>query len=66
VLLGDHVHPLSIVGSSNSSPTFCCNAEATCPERWASRPDSSRNASKIPNDDGPKRTPNHLTVSGSS
>jgi hypothetical protein len=25
---------LSILGSSNSSPTFCCNAEATCPERW--------------------------------
>ena len=36
------------------------------PDKCASRPASSGNASKIPKVEGPRRSPNHATVAGSS
>jgi PAS domain S-box-containing protein len=55
----------SIVGSSKSSPVFSLSAAATSPERCAWRPSSSGKASKIPKEEGPNWTANHLTVLGS-
>ena len=51
---------------ARSSGDLAINAAATRPPRWASRPASSGNASKMPNVDGPRRGENHATVAGSS
>src|ERR1700748_2792310 len=50
---------------ASSSGAFSINAAATGPERWASRPASVGNASKIAKRDDARRTANHAVVWGS-
>src|SRR5256886_16441555 len=58
--------PISIFGgSANSSGAFSISALATFPDRCASRPASSANASKMANVVGPSRMPNQAIVVGS-
>src|SRR5262245_56070637 len=53
-------------GSARRSAACAINAAAIGPARCACRPDSSGNASKMPNVDGPSRRPNQAVVAGSA
>src|SRR5258706_3232314 len=57
----------SIVGGfESSSGAFSLSTAATRPVKCAFLPASSGNASKMPNVDGPSRTPNQTVVAGSA
>src|SRR5215475_6094725 len=52
--------------SANRSEACAISAAAIGPAKCACRPDSSGNASKMPNVDGPIRRANHAVVAGSA
>src|SRR5258706_28758 len=57
--LAARTSPFSMAGGfARSSRAFCMSAAATRPERWACRPASSGNASKMPKVLGPSRSAN--------